>query len=145
LRYTVMRLFHREKSMPRCYSIALLVTCLFAAPVLAIEPFPSSIHTEEIKTNGTSLHVRIGGQGPAVVFLHGFGDTGDMWAPAAAALMKTHTVVVPDLRVIMKEGVAHHPHSLVDPTPIADWIERHIHPVETNRPAFADSNFTKTY
>ena len=32
------------------------------------------------------------------------------------------------ITVIMKEGVAHHPHSLVDPTPIADWIERHMHP-----------------
>ena len=30
--------------------------------------------------------------------LHGFGDTGDMWAPLAADLAKDHTVVVPDLR-----------------------------------------------
>ena len=45
-------------------------------------------------------------RGPAVVFLHGFGDTGDMWAPAAAALMKTHTVVVPDLRGM---GLSAHP------------------------------------
>jgi hypothetical protein len=32
--------------------------------------------------------------------------------------------------VIMKEGVAHHPHSLMDPTLIADWIEQHMHPLE---------------
>ncbi len=38
------------------------------------------------------------------------------------------------ITVIMKEGVAHHPHSLIDPTPIADWIEQHMHPVEANRP-----------
>ena len=30
--------------------------------------------------------------------LHGFGDTGDMWAPLANALIKDHTVIVPDLR-----------------------------------------------
>jgi pimeloyl-ACP methyl ester carboxylesterase len=30
--------------------------------------------------------------------LHGFADTGDMWAPLAAAMMKTNTIVVPDLR-----------------------------------------------
>jgi pimeloyl-ACP methyl ester carboxylesterase len=101
-----MRLFHRGNVMPRCYSIAILVMCLFATPAFAIEPFPSGFHTEEIKTNGTSLHVRIGGQGPAVVLLHGFGDTGDMWAPAAAALIKTHTVVVPDLRGM---GLSAHP------------------------------------
>ncbi len=39
-----------------------------------------------------------GGQGPAVVLLHGFGDTGDMWAPLAAKLVPDHTVIVPDLR-----------------------------------------------
>jgi len=32
------------------------------------------------------------------VLLHGFGDTGDMWAPLAANLARDHTVVVPDLR-----------------------------------------------
>jgi pimeloyl-ACP methyl ester carboxylesterase len=33
-----------------------------------------------------------------VVLLHGFGNTGDMWAPLAAALTPDHTVIVPDLR-----------------------------------------------
>jgi pimeloyl-ACP methyl ester carboxylesterase len=63
-----------------------------------VQPFPSSFRTQEVATNGTTLHVRIGGQGPAVVLLHGFGDTGDMWAPLAAKLVADHTVVVPDLR-----------------------------------------------
>ncbi|TLY97360.1 MAG: alpha/beta hydrolase [Gammaproteobacteria bacterium] len=80
------------------YSINLLVAFLIVTPAFAVEPFPSGFHTQEINTNGTTLHVRIGGQGAAVVMLHGFGDTGDMWAPAAAALVKNHTVVVPDLR-----------------------------------------------
>lgn len=44
------------------------------------------------------MHVRVGGKGPAVVLLHGFGDTGDMWAPLATDLARDHTVVVPDLR-----------------------------------------------
>jgi pimeloyl-ACP methyl ester carboxylesterase len=38
--------------------------------------------------------------------LHGFGDTGDMWAPIAAELMKDHTVIVPDLRGM---GLSAHP------------------------------------
>ena len=88
------------------YSINLLVAFLIATPAFAVEPFPSGFHTQEINTNGTTLHVRIGGQGAAVVMLHGFGDTGDMWAPAAAALVKTHTVVVPDLRGM---GLSTHP------------------------------------
>ena len=45
-----------------------------------------------------AIHVRVGGSGPALVLLHGFGDTGDMWAPLATDLAKDHTVVVPDLR-----------------------------------------------
>src|SRR5262245_45113594 len=61
-------------------------------------PFPPSFHTEEIKTDGATIHVRVGGKGPAVVMLHGFGDTGDMWTPLAAVLAKDHTVIVPDLR-----------------------------------------------
>jgi pimeloyl-ACP methyl ester carboxylesterase len=88
------------------YSINLLVAFLIVTPAFAVEPFPSSFHTQEIKTNGTTLHVRIGGQGPAVVMLHGFGNTGDMWSPAAAALVKNHTVVVPDLRGM---GLSAHP------------------------------------
>jgi cephalosporin-C deacetylase-like acetyl esterase len=62
--------------------------------------------SQEIETNGTTLHVRVGGHGPAVVMLHGFGDTGDMWAPVAAVLAKDHTVVVPDLRGM---GLSLHP------------------------------------
>ncbi|MBV9116442.1 MAG: alpha/beta fold hydrolase, partial [Acetobacteraceae bacterium] len=63
-----------------------------------VEPFPARFRAEKIQTNGTSLHVRVGGQGPAVVLLHGYGETGDMWAPLAAELARDHTVVVPDLR-----------------------------------------------
>lgn len=49
------------------------------------------------------------------------------------------------ITMIIKEGAAHHPHSLVDPKPIADWIQQHMHPVEANRPAFVDSTYTKTH
>lgn len=70
-----------------------------ASPAAAeVPPFPASFHTQEIATNGATIHVRVGGQGPAVVLLHGYGETGDMWAPMAADLMRDHTVVVPDLR-----------------------------------------------
>jgi pimeloyl-ACP methyl ester carboxylesterase len=61
-------------------------------------PFPKSFRIQGIPVDGVTMHVRIGGKGPAVVLLHGFGDTGDMWAPLAADLAKDHTVVVPDLR-----------------------------------------------
>lgn len=80
--------------------IALALGALaFAAPAVAQVPdFPSTFRTQDIATNGTTIHVRVGGQGPAVVLLHGYGETGDMWAPMAADLAKNYTVVVPDLR-----------------------------------------------
>jgi pimeloyl-ACP methyl ester carboxylesterase/quercetin dioxygenase-like cupin family protein len=83
----------------RAIGAAAAVALLGAGPVLA-EPFdfPAGFHTQEVKTNGTTLHVRVGGSGPAVVLIHGYADTGDMWAPLAADLMRDHTVIAPDLR-----------------------------------------------
>jgi pimeloyl-ACP methyl ester carboxylesterase len=63
-----------------------------------VASFPASFRTRTVKTNGASIFVRCAGKGPAVVMLHGFGDTGDMWAPVAAALVNSRVVVVPDLR-----------------------------------------------
>jgi len=83
-----------------------IVVLAFSTPVFAIEPFPASFKTQEIATNGTILHARVGGSGPAVVLLHGFGDTGDMWAPLARILVQHHTVIVPDLRGM---GLSSHP------------------------------------
>jgi pimeloyl-ACP methyl ester carboxylesterase len=68
--------------------------------------FPPEFRVEDIDVGGATIHVRIGGEGPAIVMLHGFGDTGDMWAPLAAALMRERTIVVPDLRGM---GLSSHP------------------------------------
>jgi pimeloyl-ACP methyl ester carboxylesterase len=75
-----------------------------------VQPFPAGMRVEEIETDGAILHTRIygapAGEGPAVVMLHGFGDTGDMWAPLAKALAGNRTVVAPDLRGM---GLSSHP------------------------------------
>jgi pimeloyl-ACP methyl ester carboxylesterase len=60
--------------------------------------FPPEFSARQVATNGTTIHVRFGGRGPAVVLLHGYGETGDMWAPMAVDLARDHSVVVPDLR-----------------------------------------------
>ncbi|MDB5376967.1 MAG: alpha/beta hydrolase [Rubritepida sp.] len=74
---------------------------LLAAPALAqVHPFPAGFQTREIATNGVSLHVRTGGTGPAILLLHGYGETGDMWGALAEDLARDHTVIVPDLRGI---------------------------------------------
>jgi pimeloyl-ACP methyl ester carboxylesterase len=63
-----------------------------------IVPFPPDFRLRDIEANGTTIHVRVGGRGPAVVLLHGYGETGDMWGALAADLAVDHMVIVPDLR-----------------------------------------------
>jgi pimeloyl-ACP methyl ester carboxylesterase len=60
--------------------------------------WPSAFHGQQMAVSGDTQYVRTGGQGPAVLLLHGFGDTGDMWIALAEILVKDHTVIVPDLR-----------------------------------------------
>ena len=81
-------------------------TALLATSAAAQMPFPTGFRGQDIETNGTVLHVRVGGDGPAVVLIHGYGDTGNVWAPLAADLMRDHTVIAPDLRGMGLSAVA---------------------------------------
>ena len=56
----------------------------------SILSYPKTFHARQIAANGTKLHVRVGGTGPAVVLLHGYGETGDMWVPLAKDLERDH-------------------------------------------------------
>ena len=88
-------------------SAIIALTVLSATSVDAqVQPFPATFQSQDIKTNGTVLHVRVGGTGPAVVLIHGYGDTGDMWAPLAKELMRDHTVIAPDLRGMGLSAIA---------------------------------------
>jgi pimeloyl-ACP methyl ester carboxylesterase len=78
-------------------AVAISLASLQAASA-KIEKFPPEMRVQRIQTDGATIYVRAGGKGPAVVMLHGFADTGDMWAPLAQALIKDHMVIVPDLR-----------------------------------------------
>ncbi len=80
-------------------ALAAVISLASMAPASArVESFPRDFKIQRIKAGDATLYVRVGGKGPAVVLLHGFGDTGDMWVPAAKALASDHTVIVPDLR-----------------------------------------------
>jgi pimeloyl-ACP methyl ester carboxylesterase len=86
-----------------------MLALLLIAPVPAaaeVKPFPAGFRAEQMQVTGGTQYVRTGGQGPAVLLLHGFGDTGDMWEPLATVLVKDHTVIVPDLRGM---GLSSHP------------------------------------
>jgi pimeloyl-ACP methyl ester carboxylesterase len=62
---------------------------------------PSTFTAQTIASpDGVQIFVRTSGSGPVVVLLHGYAETSDSWAPLAADLVKSYTVVVPDLRGI---------------------------------------------
>lgn len=98
---------NRTISKTRTLLAATLLAALLSFGATAeVRPFPAGFRQSEMAVSGGTQHVRIGGTGPAVVLLHGFGDTGDMWEPLATRLMKDHTVIVPDLRGM---GLSSHP------------------------------------
>jgi pimeloyl-ACP methyl ester carboxylesterase len=66
----------------------------------------ASFNLQEVPVTDGTQYVRVGGKGPAILLLHGFGDTGDMWISLAERLVKDRTVVVPDLRGM---GLSSHP------------------------------------
>jgi pimeloyl-ACP methyl ester carboxylesterase len=91
------------------------LACLFALAFVGgipvrtfadVKPFSAHFKIRDMAVTDGTLHVRVGGAGRAVLLLHGFGDSGDMWQPLAELLVKDHTVIVPDLRGM---GLSSHP------------------------------------
>ena len=80
----------------------LLLIAAFAAATgharaIGIPQFAAGFSDHTVQAGGRTIYYRIGGRGPAVLLLHGYGDTGQMWAALAPQLAKNHTVIVPDL------------------------------------------------
>ena len=116
--------------MLRLLLAAMLIA--FAAPCTSrVAPFPAAFSVRDVDVGGATLHVRVGGHGPAVLLLHGFGDTGDMWQPLAVRLMADHTVIVPDLRGM---GLSSHPDDGYDKKSQAEGMARMLHALGQDGP-----------
>src|SRR5438270_13448879 len=87
---------------------AAALICAGAALADGVQPFPASFQVRDLPVNGATIHVRSGGSGQTVIVIHGFGVSGDMWAPVAARLVRDDRVVIPDCRGI---GLPSPPHS----------------------------------
>lgn len=97
----------RRRSLPTTLGLLFLGLAALRVGHADVRAFPSSFReSDAVVADGATLHLRVGGQGPAVLLLHGFGDTGDMWEPLARTLVTDHTVIVPDLRGM---GLSSHP------------------------------------
>lgn len=59
--------------------------------------FPG-FETRRLRVNGVTIHCVSGGQGPALLMLHGYPQSHVMWHRLAPKLARHYTVVCPDLR-----------------------------------------------
>lgn len=77
-----------------------MATLLLAAAPLTAAPADAVVGFSDrfAEVNGVRLHYKIGGKGSAVVLLHGYAQTSQMWKPVMPLLAARHTVIVPDLR-----------------------------------------------
>jgi pimeloyl-ACP methyl ester carboxylesterase len=126
-----------EMKMSRALLGALILLVVSQPAAAKVPTFPASFHTKTVQTDGAIIYVRVGGQGPAVVMLHGFADTGDMWAPLAAVLVQDHTVIVPDLRGM---GLSSHPEGGYDKKTQAGDIARVLDNLKIQKTALVTHN-----
>jgi pimeloyl-ACP methyl ester carboxylesterase len=68
----------------------------------AVEPLPkrprsAAVRAEQIELHGHEVHYRIGGQGPALVLIHGITGSSETWSEVLPRLAQHHTVIAPDL------------------------------------------------
>jgi pimeloyl-ACP methyl ester carboxylesterase len=59
--------------------------------------FGPPFKVRSIPVDGGTISANVGGAGPVVVLLHGYGETSLMWKPIAARLASRFTVIAPDL------------------------------------------------
>jgi pimeloyl-ACP methyl ester carboxylesterase len=123
---------HRGFLAPILVSLS-AVTLAVGVPARAlaeVKPFSANFRARDMAVTGGTLHVRTGGSGPAVLMLHGFGDTGDMWQPLGEVLVKDHTVIVPDLRGM---GLSSHPEGGYEKTSQARDIAKILDELKVGR------------
>jgi pimeloyl-ACP methyl ester carboxylesterase len=75
-----------------------------SATAMAGEP-DDGVVSRTSKVDGVSMHYLAGGQGPAVILLHGYAETSRMWRPIIPVLAKRFRVIAPDLPGIGDSGI----------------------------------------
>ena len=60
--------------------------------------FMQGMSRQSVRANGIRVNAWTGGEGPALLLLHGYPQTGQMWRKMTPALMAHFSVVCPDLR-----------------------------------------------
>jgi hypothetical protein len=59
---------------PLISNLVVTVAVLTSPALVRVQPFPPDYKAQTISTNGAKIRLRIGGNGCAVVLLHGYGE-----------------------------------------------------------------------
>ncbi|ASY31908.1 MULTISPECIES: alpha/beta fold hydrolase [unclassified Streptomyces] len=87
----------------------------------APRPLPlEDVTLRRVPVNGVTLNVALAGSGPAVLLLHGFPHTWELWRVVMADLADRYTLIAPDLRGL---GASDKPASGYDAGTLADDAE----------------------
>lgn len=100
----------------------LIFVSLFAGAVSAANYGPGFKETK-VPVEGCTLSATVGGSGPAVLLLHGYAETAQMWKPLAVALAPRFTVIAIDLPGIGDSSI---PSSGIDMTTSAKRIHEGV-------------------
>jgi hypothetical protein len=79
-----------------------------------------------------------------VPLLHVCGSVDPILGKNSTAIENIYQQFGGRISVMIKEGFGHHPHSLRDPTPIADFIVQSVQATSNPPPAFVGQKFTKS-
>ncbi|RAJ82290.1 pimeloyl-ACP methyl ester carboxylesterase [Chitinophaga dinghuensis] len=99
-----------QKHLMRSLLLMILSIAMFGMAVNAQKSVtkpalpPANFKNQFMDVNGVKIHYVIGGQGPALVLVHGFGQNWYMWNRILPALSKHFTVIAPDLRGVGESG-----------------------------------------
>src|SRR5437763_6305857 len=75
----------------------LLTVVALIAPAVSAGNYGPHFQQKMVPVEGCTLSVTVGGAGPAVLLLHGYAETAQMWKPLAVQLAPRFTVVAIDL------------------------------------------------
>jgi len=117
-------------ALPGRLLLASLTIAAAALPMAGQAAAPKGFTERNATVNGARIHYMIGGSGPAVVLLHGYAETSQMWIPLMPLLAKTHTVVVPDLR---GAGDSSKPESVYDKKTLASDVHEIVHRLKIDK------------
>ncbi len=116
---------------------ALLGLLAFVLPMVAAVParaypvdFGPGFQTRQITLSDATISLAVGGHGPVVVLLHGYGEDSRMWKPLAQRLKSNFTVIAPDLPGIGNSSI---PSSGLDMVTAARRIRDAVHALGHNK------------